>query len=160
MARLPVSPGSRKRSSAPAIAATPSGSRSLSVRNAALRSPAASATIPGSTQRKTVTPKAIATDRCPGVHGPSVARSSGDERAGGGEIAHRAAGDEPEPAVEHGEQRDDDRHAEHHPAEERDLHAVVLRMKPRPMTFGGVPMGVARPPTDAANDVISISAVP
>ena len=33
------------------------------------------------------------------------------------------------------------------------------RMKPRPMTLGGVPTGVASPPIEAANDVISISAV-
>lgn len=33
------------------------------------------------------------------------------------------------------------------------------RMKPSPMTFGGVPTGVARPPIQAANDVISMSAV-
>jgi hypothetical protein len=32
-------------------------------------------------------------------------------------------------------------------------------MKPMPMTLGGVPTGVARPPIDAANEVISISAV-
>src|SRR5688500_948048 len=33
------------------------------------------------------------------------------------------------------------------------------RMKPSPITFGGVPTGVARPPTDAANEVISMRAV-
>ena len=36
---------------------------------------------------------------------------------------------------------------------------VSCRMNPRPMTLGGVPMGVASPPTEAAKDVISISAV-
>ena len=36
---------------------------------------------------------------------------------------------------------------------------TMRRMKPSPMTFGGVPMGVASPPIDAENDVISISAV-
>jgi hypothetical protein len=33
------------------------------------------------------------------------------------------------------------------------------RMKPRPMTFGGVPMGVASPPMEAANEVINIRPV-
>ncbi len=32
------------------------------------------------------------------------------------------------------------------------------RMKPMPMTLGGVPTGVASPPTEAANEIISISA--
>ena len=32
-------------------------------------------------------------------------------------------------------------------------------MKPRPIRLGGVPIGVASPPIDAANDVISMSAV-
>ena len=32
-------------------------------------------------------------------------------------------------------------------------------MNPSPITFGGVPTGVASPPIEAANDVISISAV-
>jgi hypothetical protein len=34
-----------------------------------------------------------------------------------------------------------------------------VRMKPRPITFGGVPTGVASPPTDAAKLVISIRPV-
>ncbi len=33
------------------------------------------------------------------------------------------------------------------------------RMKPSPIRFGGVPTGVASPPMDAANDVISMSAL-
>src|SRR6186997_368538 len=33
------------------------------------------------------------------------------------------------------------------------------RMNPIPLTLGGVPTGVARPPIEAANEVISISAV-
>src|SRR5262245_49082480 len=32
-------------------------------------------------------------------------------------------------------------------------------MNPSPITLGGVPMGVASPPTEAANDVISIMPV-
>ena len=32
-------------------------------------------------------------------------------------------------------------------------------MNPRPITFGGVPIGVASPPIEAANDVISINPV-
>ena len=33
------------------------------------------------------------------------------------------------------------------------------RMKPMPIRFGGVPTGVASPPTEAANEVMSIKAV-
>src|SRR5688572_24187129 len=36
---------------------------------------------------------------------------------------------------------------------------TMRRMKPSPMTLGGVPMGVASPPMEAENDVISMSAV-
>jgi hypothetical protein len=35
---------------------------------------------------------------------------------------------------------------------------AIERMKPMPMTFGGVPTGVASPPTDADHEIISISA--
>ena len=34
-----------------------------------------------------------------------------------------------------------------------------FRMKFNPITFGGVPIGVASPPIDAANEVISINPV-
>ena len=36
---------------------------------------------------------------------------------------------------------------------------VIWRINPKPMTFGGVPIGVASPPIEAAKEVISIRAV-
>ena len=36
---------------------------------------------------------------------------------------------------------------------------TMLRMNPKPITLGGVPIGVAKPPIEAANDVISIRPV-
>ena len=54
------------------------------------------------------------------------------------------------------QQHQHQRHAEPHPGEEVTGWPPSRAMQPMPIRLGGVPTGVAMPPTDAANDVISI----
>jgi hypothetical protein len=117
------------------------------------------ATTPGRIQRATVTTKATATERCPRVHGPSRARSR--------RISSAPADNSRTPAgataLRYTYRKVNRTRTMGTPTSIQLKKGISTRswerMKPRPMTLGGVPTGVASPPTEAANEVISMSAV-
>ena len=149
--RPPASPpGSTNSRLAPTSAATPSGMRSLRSRAQALSGPPATAAIPGRIHRATVIANAAAVDHCPTVQRPSRSRSAvtnartpSSRRTPAGNIQPSSTTLTAVSTAATGTP------IRHQPGNEISIPSC-LRMKPRPIRFVGVPIGVASPPTDAA----------
>ena len=120
--------------------------------------PRASEISPGVTQSATVTPNAMATERWPFVQGPSLARSVRMSSALPGSSLSPAGAT----AGRYRQRKANSTSTTGTPTRHHWKKGISIpsseRMKPIPMTLGGVPTGVASPPTDAAYEIISISA--
>ena len=114
---------------------------------------------PGSTHSATVTANASSTLRSPIVIVPELSQLVRDGVDAPSPRAEcRAAGTRNHTTTK-AHRDDDDGHADEHPPANVTLMPAVVRSRPTPMRFGGVPTGVPMPPIVAANDVTSIIAI-
>jgi hypothetical protein len=136
-------------------AATPSGRRAWSHRESGCPGPRRASRIPGPTQSPTVTAKAQAVDRCPVVHAPSLPRSAATWSATPSSRV-TPAGNMPSSSrtIVAVSTATSGTPTAHQPRNET-CTPICARMKPSPIRLGGVPIGVASPPTLDANAVAS-----
>ena len=152
-------PGRMNISPAPIRAATPSGSRALRSRAVGSSGPRTTSTMPGTTQSITVTAKATAVDRCPVVQAPSRFRSAATKSRTPSSRLTPAGNIQPNTkTVMVPSRATSGSPMAHQPGKEISTPSW-LRMKPSPIRLGGVPIGVASPPSDEAKATQSKSPV-
>ena len=136
---------------APISAATPSGIRVLNQAVSGCVGPSTARDTPGPIQSATVIANAVSTDFCPVVHGPRRLRSSATKR--------RTPSNRSTPAenmrlssttVNAVRTVTTGMPTRHHSKKEMSTPSC-WRIKPRPIRFGAVPIGVASPPMEAEN---------
>jgi hypothetical protein len=140
-------------------AATPSGMLRFTAWYMGLRSPAVSATMPGMIQSSTVMANAAAVDFCAVVQPPRAAR----ERWMSSRLPSISFTPAGERKLRYAKRMKNSTTTTGAPIIIQRKNEIsmftISRMNPRPMMFGGVPIGVSSPPIEAAKAVINISPV-
>ena len=143
-------PGRTNTSAAPRIAATPSGRRACSQATSGCFCPSRPRRTPGTTHSPTVTVNAATVDHCATVQAPSRARSAATCRETPASRSTPAGNNRPSSSTANVPSTPTTGRLRAHQPGNEIATPSSLRMKPRPMRFVGVPIGVASPPIEAA----------